>query len=319
MGNILFVLSIVAMLLFAGCASQPPQAPPAQPPASPPAQPPITPPVQVNNTTVTPPAEPPPAMEEGKCTVEFQKDSSSVYYVMVKTSSTKSLQVICPSGTPAEKSGELYFCNRLDLPNPVIGLLDGKECGRADFLESFGKGSPTSEIKCTVLLAPTRITKGSTTQVTVQAYTPNSNDVLSYLCGTSMVSEKMAGMVDSGRVCRFDTTGTIDIYAEVNGKRCGSTLLEVFDKARECFVLGSSFEMVKGEYSYKARVSGRGYSGSDLLKYKCYDIPHEIKVESIPSSTDFIYEIQCKGKTALAANVPVKIGTDPCGELSLPG
>ncbi len=256
-------------------------------------------------------------MEADKCTVEFQKDSSSVYYVMVKTASTKKLEVICPSGSAAEKRGELYFCTRLEIPNPAIAKLDGKECGRAEFLRSSVESAPAGKSRCTVLLAPSRITKGGTSQVTVQAYTQSDKDTLAYLCGTTEISEKAGGLVDTGKICRFDTAGTVEVYATINGERCGSKLLEVFDKTHECSVLSSSLDMVNGEYSYKAKVAGRGYSGSDLLNFKCYGIPHEVKVEGIPNSTDFIYEIECRGKTPLASPVPVKIGTDPCGELSL--
>lgn len=173
-------------------------------------------------------------------------------------------------------------------------------------------------ISCTVLLAPSRITVGSTSQVTVQAYTPNSNDVLTYNCGGQEITEKISGMVDTGKICRFDLAGTMQIYAAVNGQICASKLLEVFEKPKECFVLSSSFEMARGEYSYTARVAGRGYSGGDVLAWKCYDIPHEVRVDSLPSSTDFVTTIECRGKAPLEASVPVKVGSDPCGELALP-
>ncbi|VVC01382.1 Uncharacterised protein [uncultured archaeon] len=317
MRNALFALSVIVIMLFAGCASQP--SAPAKQPA--PQQPPAPAPQPEKNAT-PPPAPPaeeqPPAAAADTCTVEFQKDSSSVYYVMVKTDSSKALSVTCPNGKEAEKAGELYFCTSLDIESPVIAKLDGTECGRADFMQSFGQGAPTSQIRCTVLLAPSRITKGQTTGITVQAYTPNNNDVLTYLCGNTELSEDIAGSVDTGRTCRFDTAGTIEVYAKINGEKCGSSLLEVFDKAQECSVLSSSFEMVDGQYSYKARVSGRGYSGNDLLKYKCYDIPHEIKVSTLPNSTDFVTTIECRGSAPLAANVPVKMNSEPCGELALP-
>lgn len=131
MGNTILAMLLVGILILAGCASQ--QPPPQSPPASPPPAPPQT---QPNNTTAEPPPalpETPPAMEAEKCTVEFQKDSSSVYYVMVKTDSKKTLEVTCPSGKQAEKRGGLYFCTELDIPSPAIAKLDGVECGRADF------------------------------------------------------------------------------------------------------------------------------------------------------------------------------------------
>lgn len=318
MRNILFVLSIAAIMLFAGCASQPQaQAPsPQQPAPQPPA--PVKEPAKNETPPVPPVEEQPPAMEADTCTVEFQKDSSSVYYVMVKTASTKTLEVTCPNGKIAEKQGSLYFCSQLDIPSPAIARLDGKECGRADFSKKSAEVKGTGPISCTVLLAPSRITVGTSSQVTVQAYTPNSNDVLTYNCGGQEITEKISGMVDTGKNCKFDSAGTIQIYAAVNGQVCASKLLEVFEKPKECFVLSSSFEMSKGEYSYTARVAGRGYSGGDILAYNCYGVPHQTRVDSLPSSTDFITTIECRGKAPLSASVPVKIGTDPCGELSLP-
>ena len=126
-------------MLFAGCASQPQaQAPAPQQPA-PQQKAPVKEPVK-NDTPPAPPAEvQPPVVETDTCTVEFQKDSSSVYYVMVKTTSTKTLEVTCPNGKQAEKRGELYLCTQLDIPSPAIAKLNGVEFCKADFNQEFSE------------------------------------------------------------------------------------------------------------------------------------------------------------------------------------
>jgi len=238
---------------------------------------------------------------------------------MVKTSSAKPLSVKCPNGNEAQKVGELYFCDSLALPKPTIAYLGGKECGRADFSEITSKVAPTSGIKCTVLLAPARITKGQSSQVTIQLYTSGSNDVLTYNCGDKEISEKVAGFVTTGKNCRFDIPGTIEIAARVNGELCGSKLLEVFEKPKDCSVLSSNFSKSGQTYAYTAQVAARGYSGNDELRYKCYGVQHVIKLEKMANSADFTTTIDCSSKEGpLSAPVDVYVNTDYCGQLVPP-
>jgi hypothetical protein len=320
MRNALFTLPLLAILVLAGCAGTP-----AQPPAAPPVQPQVqpAPPANITPENATP-AQPAPVPNEtsaapaDKCVIEFQKDASSVYFVMVKTDSQKNLTVTCPNGNPAEKRGGLYFCESLDAPNPAIAYLDGTECGRADFSKAAEENAAPGNIQCTVLLSASRITVGGTSQVTVQAYSPSDSDVLTYKCGDSEVTEHAGGLINTGKICTFNTPGTIEIYAKINNQTCGFSLLDVFEKAKECSVLSTSLDTSKGGYDYTARVAGRGYSGGDLLKYRCYDIPYQIRVDSFPNSTDFITTIECKGNTPLTDSVPVSVGGDACGALLPP-
>jgi len=313
------LLLLSASLLLYGCAQQqsPPAAPSPQPPSVPsqPPEPSQEQPSPPANTSEAP-ASPPSAAPSDTCTVEFQKDTSSIYYVMVKTDSAKQLSVACPNGKDGEKQGGLYFCSSLDVDSPAIAYLDGKECGRAQFSMP---SPPSGAQQCKVLLAPSRITMGGTTVVSVTAYVPQERSRLTYNCGSAVVNESAGGMVDTGRICTFSQPGTIEVSAAINGVQCASSLLEVFATSKDCSVYGSKFSMDKGQYVYTAQVAARGYSSGDELRYKCYGVPFAIKAGTLPNTTDFVATIECRSASGpLSQNVPVSMNSDACGELEVP-
>jgi len=261
------MFALASFLLLFGCASAPaePQssvtvAPEIQGPQQPAA---IPFPPAPNETQAAPLPEPvaPPAIQPNQsgCNVQFQKDASNVYYIMVKTAQAGSISVTCPNSVLAQKKGELYFCTQLDVPNPAIAHLDGVECGRAQFSQADSTTAASAgKQSCTVLLAPSRITVGETSTVTVKAYVPSEKSTLAYLCGDGEATEKVGGMVDTGKICRFATPGTIEVYAKVNGEVCATGLLTVFSNPKDCSVYGTKFSMDKNEYVYTATVAGRG-------------------------------------------------------------
>ncbi len=257
-------------------------------------------------------------VQEDGCTVEFQKDSSNTYYVMVKTESEKELTVTCPNEKPAEKRGELFFCTQLYIENPAIAYLDGVECDRAQFSDALQTQTEPTGQSCTVTLAPARITAGETSVVTVKAYIGDTTSEVSYLCGNEESTETGSGLLDTGKICQFDEPGTIEVYAKLDGEICATELLEVFAESKGCSVYGSESSEVSGKYTYTAIVAGRGYSGNDDLAYKCYDVPYAIKVRDIPNSTDFVTTIECSSRDGpMEENVDVTVGGDYCGQLKV--
>jgi len=328
MKNAIFVL-MAALLLFAGCASQAQQAPASQAPPS--AQ---TPPPPAENIAVQPPSpappaenktiEPaPPAVVPDTCTVGFQKDASNIYLVMVDTGSQKQLTVRCPSGKMAEKRGTLYFCDKLDIENPAIAYLGAEECGRASFQRGSYEKAGSSKITCRLFLSHPRLTVGESTDIIVQTSTGDKEVTLTYNCGGEMKTQQRSGLVDDGTICKFTAPGTFQIDAKIDGEICDSKLLEVFEKPKDCSLTSEKFDYanVKGEYTYTGKVAARGYSGSDYLKYRCYDIPFEIKLETLGVSTaDFVAEFECRSKIGPLPQDPVKVsvGGDTCGQISPP-
>jgi len=321
MKSTLLVLALSCFLLFAGCAQSQPQGQPQPPASAPQAQaPPAAPPLPAQpqpNATADEPSAPPPVAKSASCSIQFQKDVSNIYYVMVIPAQA-GISVSCPNGSDAQKQGELYFCAQLDAAGPTVAYINGVECGRAAFSQAGNSASPSKQ-SCTVLLSPSRISAGQTSAVTVKAYAPQEKSNLSYLCGDHEVSESAGGMVDTGKICQFNTPGTIEVYAKLNGEACASSTLTVFSTLKDCSVHDSAFAFDRGQYVYSARVSARGYSGTDELRYSCYDVPHAIKANTIPNTTDFVTTIECRSASGpLYKNVPVTMGGDGCGELELP-
>ncbi|MFA5929509.1 MAG: hypothetical protein WC861_01370 [Candidatus Micrarchaeia archaeon] len=317
MKGILLVLAVALALLISGCAQSQPQSPqPPAAPAAPPALPAAPAQNQSNNSSAVAPAPPAAPTDADTCAIEFQKDASSVYYVMVKTSSPKKVSVTCPNGKGGQQQGGLFFCSQLDVPSPAIAYLDGKECARSQFsAPALGPGAQGKQ-QCTVLLGPSRITAGQTSTVTVKAYAPQERSNLTYNCGDREVTETVGGMVDTGKICKFGTPGTIEVYARINGVACGNAFLSVFSSPKDCFVFGSKAGNGNGIYNYTARVAARGYSGGDELIYRCYDIAHTVKASSIQNTTDFIVPIECSSASGpLSQNVKVSMGGDACGEM----
>ena len=316
MKNILFVLAVAFALLMSGCAQsaqQPAAAQPVKKAPAPPAAPAAPDTTRPNATASAPPALPPAAPND-TCTVSFQKDTSNIFYVSVKTSSAKTVSVVCPNGKDGQKQGSLYFCSQLDVASPAVAYLDGKECARAQF--SMPSSSASGGQQCKVLLAPSRITAGGTSTVTITAYAPQEKSTLAYNCGGSEVNESVGGMVDTGKICKFDKPGTIDVYAKINGEECSHALLEVFADAKDCSVYGTALTMNKSDYVYTAQVAARGYSGGDELRYTCYGIPHAIKASTIKDTSDFVTTIECRSASGpLSQNVAVTMGGDACGEM----
>jgi len=316
----LFLLS-VALLLY-GCAQAQPQAQPQPIPSAPQAQFPsanATLPQEPQPNETAGPSALPPAAPGAACSVQFQRDASNIYYVAVGNAQAGTIAVSCPNGKDAQRQGELYFCAQLDLAGPTIAYLNGVECGRAEFSKPGASGVSPGKQSCTVLLSPSRIVVGQTSTVTVKAYAPQEKSNLSYLCGDREVSERAGGMVDTGKICQFNSPGTIEVYAKLNGEVCAISLLTVFSSPKDCSVYGSAFAMDKDQYVYSAKVSARGYSGTDELRYSCYGIPHAIKASTIPNTTDFVTTIECRSATGpLSKNVAVAMGNDACGEMGIP-
>jgi len=318
---IFVLLALSLSLLLFGCASAPAEQPASMPTAvkAQSLQKPAVLPTQPESPAEPEPVAAPPVAAPGQpgCTVQFQKDASNVFYVMVKAARAGAIGVTCPNGVSAQKQGELYFCTQLDSPNPAIAYLDGVECGRARFSQADNTTSaPAGKQSCTVLLSPSRITVGQTSTVTVKAYLPQEKSTLSYLCGDAEVNESAGGLVNRGKICKFNTPGTIEVYAKVNGEVCATSPLTVFSTSKDCSVYDSAFAMDREQYVYSAKVAARGYSGGDELHYKCYDIPFAIKANTIPNTTDFVTTIECRSASGpLLQNVKVTMGGNACGEL----
>ncbi|MCX8175002.1 MAG: hypothetical protein N3E51_02245 [Candidatus Micrarchaeota archaeon] len=323
MKELVLALLISAALLLAGCAGgsqQPPsqQQPQQETPKAPAPQekketsPPSLPPSEGESK----PAEqsPQPAVESDTCTVGFQKDASNVYLVMVDAQTSKEITVSCPTGTPAERRGTLYFCERLDFPGQAVAYIDGKKCGAASFVRGAYETKGSSKIFCTIFLSQTRLTAGQSTETTIQTSTGEKEVLLEYTCGSEIKRQKRSGLVRDGAICTYSKPGTFVVEAKIDGEVCDSKLIEVFAKPKDCFVLPTVFSKEGDYYVYKAKVAARGYSGNDEISYRCYDNLFGIKVRDIPNSTDFIKEIECRGKSGpLSQPVKVRIGADECG------
>jgi hypothetical protein len=251
------------------------------------------------------------------CTVKFQKDTSNIYYLMVETDSQKQLSVTCPNGKEGQKQGELYFCTQLEIDSPAIAYLDGEECGRALFSTPDKSVVPTGGQQCKVLLAPSRITVGETSAVTVTAYVPQEKSKLTYNCGDREITESVGGIVDTAKICKFDKPGTIEVYAKINNETCAIALLEVFSSPKDCSVFGAEFRMDRNEYVYTAKVAARGYSGNDYLRFKCAGVMNAIKANTIPDTADFVTTIECRYPSKLSEGIKVTMGGDACGEISM--
>ncbi|VVB99547.1 Uncharacterised protein [uncultured archaeon] len=328
----ILVLIVASALLFAGCTGSAPQAPPAppsgqaqmpaknntvSPPPAPPAQLPENSTPAGNETYVAPPANVP-----DTCTVGFQMDASNVYLVKVDTESAKPLTVRCPNGKMAELKGSLYVCTQLDIDSPVVAYLGGSECGRASFQRSAYEKKGSSKIYCTMSLSHTRITAGETSEVTIQTSTGDKEVTLTYNCGNETKTQKRAGLVTDGSICKFSTPGTYEVDAKIDGETCDSKVIEVFANAHECFVLQDTFGFAKlgSSYVYTARVAGRGYNGQDELRYRCYGSQTNVLVSAIPNSADFTTGIECRSiEGPMPENsVTVTVGNDNCGSIAVP-
>ena len=320
--KVIFALAAV-LILLAGCAGpqisaakeETKNAPPA-PVKEEPKNVPPPPVVEEKNETIAPPEK---TLDLDSCTVQFQKDPNGVYYVMVKTESPKELFVRCPHYKLGEKRGNsLYFCSDLATGEPAVAFLDLKECGRAYFDRASFEKKASGPIACTVSVGQRRITVGGTTVVTVTTSTGEQEAEVSFNCGDQVKTQKRSGIVSDSQICKFSTPGTIEVWASLDGEVCASTLVEVFGSAHDCAVYGSNFTMDKGEYVYFAKLAGRGYSGTDELKYKCYDTNYVTAIREMPNSTDFVTTIECRGKTPLASPVTVRIADNNCGQIELP-
>jgi len=327
MRSFILVLSVIAILLSAGCAGPqisskeepkknvtPPvaeeekEAPPAPPPAPSEEEP--------ANETVAPPEE---TLAPDSCLVQFQKDPNGVYYVMIKTDSPKEIFVRCPNYKLGEKRGNLYFCESLDTGEPVVAYLDLKECGRAYF-DRAGEETKNAagSIGCWVSLAPSRIVAGQTSVVTIWTSSGEKSIKVDYNCGDKVESEERTGMVSNSKICQFDAPGTTYVYINVDGTLCASKLLEVFGTARDCSAYSSKLQMAGKEYVYTAKVAGRGYSGGDELKYKCYDTMYVRPLrDAVDNPPDFVTTIECRGKEPLYEPVNVKVADNSCGSLEI--
>ena len=325
MKGLILILAVAAALLFAGCASGPqistapaPTVPPVVLPAknvtAPPAPPmPIAPPVEnvtlpVENTT--------PQMSPDSCIVEFQKDASSVYFVMVKTASEKTLTVQCPNGDMAVLKGQLWFCENLAVPAEATAYLDGKACGSAQFQRQNAVNSP---ISCSVNVAPSGILAGKQATVTVTTSTGDQQVSVSYTCGDAgEKTQSRSGLVTDGSICTFSQPGEIEIDAKINGNICASTMLQVYSTPKDCSVFGSTYDSKNGVYTYTAQLAARGYSSEDSIIYYCYSTSNQQPVGSMQNSTNFITTIKCSGNTPLTEAVKVKVGSDECGYIEVP-
>ena len=325
-----FVLLLAAFLLLAGCASPPSgsannsqisgnaSAAPFKPAVKPVVVP--LPPLSEENQSSEPNETGNSSLEApvstGACTVEFQKDDvSNLFYVMVKATAPGNISVTCPNGDSGKKQNGLFFCSQLDYPAPAVAYIDGAECGRMHFLDANTNKPAAGKSSCQIFAAPSRITVGGTSVISLKAYTPESKANLSYLCGDTEVKSSASGMVDIGKVCKFNTAGTYDVYVKLNGQTCATTTLVVFEKAKDCSVFESNFTLREGAFVYSAKVAARGYSGSDSITFKCDGIPKQIPLSTLQSPADFTTAIECPAKQALLGNVSVKIGSDACGNI----
>ncbi len=240
---------------------------------------------------------------------------------MVKAATGSAISVTCPNGKPGEQKGGLFFCTQLDIPNPVVAYIDGKECGRVSFTRATFEARGPSKITCKILPSHTRLTVGQTSEINIETSTGDQEVTLTYNCGSETKTQKRSGLVTDGDTCRFDTPGTIEIEAKADGVVCATKLIEVFEKPKECFTISERFTYSKedGENVYKAQVAARGYSGSDQMTYSCLDVPHAVQLSTINNPTDFTTTIECRSKTAtLSEPVKVKVGGDICGEILPP-
>ena len=227
-GKMVLLLAACLPLLLFGCLilqqPAPAPAPTPEPAAQPAPQPAPSPaPAEPNNTSATP--APPPAPAE-KCSVEFHKDqSSSIHYITVKTDSVREITVTCPSGQAGMKQNALYFCDKLDSQSPAIAYIDGVECGRSTFGEA-GTATTTGKHSCALFLSSSTVNSGQSVVVSFNVYSPEKRQLL-FKCGENDVSLSADGMVEMGKVCRFDTPGEIEVYVKLNGETCAAKTLRV--------------------------------------------------------------------------------------------
>ena len=254
-------------------------------------------------------------MSPDSCIVQFQKDASDVYTIMVSTASEKQLTVKCPNGKDAVLKGQLYYCENLDINSPTVALLDGKVCGSAQFQHQNGAPSP---ISCSVNVAPSWVTAGGQATVTVSTSTGDQQVTVSYTCGATEKTQTRSGLVSDGSICTFSTPGDIGIDAKINGAVCASTVLHVYSKPKDCSVFGSTYASNNGVYTYTASLAARGYSSEDNVIYYCYGSNHQNSVGLLPNSTNFVTTLTCYGSAPMAQPVKVTVGGDDCGYIELP-
>lgn len=316
------VLGLVSILLLAGCAGSPQQQPTPQPQPAPA-------PAPAPNVTQTPlppqPAQPAmnnstaqnqtPAMSPDSCDVQFQKDASDIYTIMVSTASAKNLTVMCPNGKMAELKGQLYYCENLDIQSPAVALLDGKVCGSAQFQRQNNVNSP---ISCSVNAGPSWIVAGGQATVTFSTSTGGQQVTASYTCGGTEKVVQASGITSDSSECTFSTPGDIEIDAKINGSVCATTILHVYSKPKDCSVFGSTYSSSNGVYTYTAQLAARGYSSEDNILYYCYGTNHQTPVIDIPNSTNFVTTLTCYGSAPMTQPVKVTVAGDDCGYINLP-
>lgn len=168
-----------------------------------------------------------PAAPAENCTVEFHKDqASSIFYISVKTDSVREVTVVCPTGKAGMKQNALFFCDKLDVQSPAIAYIEGAECGRAAFGQSGNASQARGKRSCALFLSSSTINAGQSVVVSFNAYSPEKSQLL-FKCGENDVSMTANGMVEVGKVCRFDTPGEIEVYVKLDGETCASKTLRV--------------------------------------------------------------------------------------------
>jgi len=252
------------------------------------------------------------------CTVDFQRGMGETYYVMVKTNASGEIAVSCPDGTPASRTGNAFFCEKLALPSPVVAYLDGAECGSASFARDEPRQGGAKAI-CTLSIAPGKIVAGGSTAVSVYASTGGATADLSYDCGDGADNATVTGIYSDTQICYYQTAGITTIWARLNGVPCAGANLTVYATKRGCSVQEGlmNYSVENGQNVYRGIAYGHGYGTNEVLHYYCFGEDYAVRIGNIASSADFAYTVECRSKNStLAEPVRVLISKEECGSMN---
>lgn len=258
------------------------------------------------------------ANPDGSCNVSFQMGAGETYYTMVKTGYDGEITVRCPDGEMAARSGNAFFCQKLSLPKPVVAYLDGKACASALFSSGSKQPEGGATAVCAISVAPRRAIAGDELAITVFVSTNGAKATLSYDCNGAERSVKVNGIYDEMKMCRFNTPGSFEISARLDGVPCAKANVTIYATKRGCSVQNGPMNRTveNGMNVYRGTVFGHGYGINEELYYRCFGEAAGVRIGNIPNSADFEYTVECRSKSALLEPVRVTISKEECGSIN---
>ena len=155
--------------------------------------------------------------------------------------------------------------------------------------------------------------------ITVFVSTNGAKGALSYDCNGAERSIKVNGIYNEMKMCRFDTPGSFEISARLDGVPCAKANVTIYTTKRGCSVQGlpmnRTFE--NGENVYRGIVFGHGYGINEELYYRCNGEAKSVRVGNIPNSADFEYAVECRLKGNLTEPVRATISKEECGSINI--